>query len=241
MNNWEKMSALADDQLSAEDASAIKMAMQADPSLSKQYESILSLKRSLRNNLPQHDSPETLSICLDRIREVDRVGRTENVVHKFRYALASVLAIAIIGAAAVNRLGGGDIMDRNAISRSLSASITGGGASIENEGQATRWLRDRLNVSLEENRELTLQRWDNLLIDNRPVGRFVYSDGETNYVLLIAPGVVDCDGTPVEGFPGMKHSRINGLNALTWSERDNSYVFAADRPVSALLGYIKNP
>src|SRR5687768_482942 len=139
MNNWEDISALADDQLEASRAAEMRKAMEADPALRSQYEAILSLKRSLRNDLPDHDSPQTLSLCLDRVRELDRVGRTENVVHKFRYAIASGLATLIVGAAVFNRMDEGGIMDRSAISRSLSANLTGNGQVIEADSQASMW------------------------------------------------------------------------------------------------------
>ena len=106
MNNWEDISALADDQLEGSKAAEMQRQMETDPALRSQYEAILSLKRSLRNDLPDHDSPETLSLCLDRIREVDRVSRTENVVHKFRYAIATGLATLIVGAAVFNQVNG---------------------------------------------------------------------------------------------------------------------------------------
>ena len=70
MNNWEDISALADDQLEGSRAAEMQRQMETDPALRSQYEAILSLKRSLRNDLPDHDSPQTLSLCLDRIREV---------------------------------------------------------------------------------------------------------------------------------------------------------------------------
>ena len=144
MNNWEDISALADDQLEATTAADMRKAMEANPALKSQYEAILSLKRSLRNDLPDHDSPETLSLCLDRIREVDRVGRTENVVHKFRYAIVSGLAALIVGAAVFNQVNDGGTMDRNAIARSLTANLAGGSQAIQGDSQASAWLRNQL-------------------------------------------------------------------------------------------------
>lgn len=237
MNNWENISALADDQLEASTAADMRKAMEADPALRSQYEAILSLKRSLRNHLPSHDSPETLSLCLDRIREIDRVGRTENVVHKFRFAIASGLAMLVIGAAVFNRLDSGDIMDRGDIARSLSASFTGGSEAIETDSQASRWLRSQL-ASAPVGSQLQLVRAERLLIDGRPVGRYFLTDGASDYVYLITPGVVDCDGAPVPGFGDMKQSRINNLNALTWCQNNMSFVFVSSEPVSRMLEFV---
>ncbi len=239
MNNWENLSAMADDQLSAEEAATLKRAMQADPALQSQYDSILSLKRTLRNNLPQHDSPETLSLCRDRFAELDRTTRTENIVHRFRYAFTAVLAIAIISAATLNRIGGDDVMGRNAVSESLSASVTGGRGAVLDQSQAQEWLREQVTRSPFGPRELTILRTDQLMIDGKPVNRCIYTDGESDFILVFVQGVVECGGEPVPGYPGLKRTRIDGLNALTWREDNKSFVFAGDMPVSTLLGYFK--
>jgi len=239
MNNWENLSAMADDQLSAEEAAAIKRAMQADPTLRMQYDSILSLKRTLRNNLPQHDSPETLALCRERFAELSRTSQTENIVHRFRYAFTAVLAIAIISAATLNRLGGNDVMGRNAIAESLSASVAGGRGEVLDQSRAQAWLRDQVTQSPFGPRELSVVRTDQLMVQGRPVNRCVYTDGETDFILVFVQGVVECGGEPVEGYPGLKRTRIEGLNALTWCEGDKSFVFAADLPVSTLLSYFK--
>lgn len=237
MNNWEDISALADDQLEGSRAAEMQRQMETDPALRSQYEAILSLKRSLRNDLPDHDSPQTLSLCLDRIREVDRVSRTENVVHKFRYAIATGLATLIVGAAVFNQVNGNDIMDSNAIARSLSANLTGNGQAIEAESQASVWLRNQVAMAPIGGEVLQQVRAEQLIVNGRPVGRYLLSDGTSNYTYLITPGVVDCEGTPVDGYPGLKYANINNMNALTWSENNMSFVFVSDVPTSRMLEF----
>lgn len=237
MNNWEDISALADDQLEGSRAAEMQRQMETDPALRSQYEAILSLKRSLRNDLPDHDSPQTLSLCLDRIREVDRVSRTENVVHKFRYAIATGLATLIVGAAVFNQVSGADTMDRNAIARSLSAGFTGGNQAIQAETPASEWLRNQLATAPIGESQLHLERAEQLIVDGRPVGRYFLTDGAARYIYLITPGVVDCGGTPVSGFGEMKQTQINGKNALSWSENNMSFVFVSNEPVSRMLEF----
>jgi anti-sigma factor RsiW len=237
MNNWEKMSALADDQLAAEEASAIKMAMQTDPSLKSRYDSILSLKRSLRNNLPTHDSPETLALCLDRIREIDRVGKTENVVHKFRYAIASVLAVAIISAATLNRLPS-DEFDRSALAQTLSASVAGGGKTVKQQGPAADWLRNNLDNFDEVG--LRPMQTDTIEISGKPIGRYFYQDGDgKRFILLNIPGVIDCGGAAIPGYGKMRHVVIDGVNALVWTEDSRSFVFTGNASVPELLSHLR--
>jgi len=238
MNNWEKMSALADDQLVAEEASALQMAMQADPNLRSQYESILSLKRSLRNDLPTHNSPQTLSSCLDRIRELDRVGKTENIVHKFRYAIVSVLALAVISAATINQITNDGVFDTSAISQTLSAGIAGGGnEAVRHPGQAAAWLAE--NLSNFNGDGLNLSTTDELEIQGKRIGRYFYRDSNHRLVLLVIPGVVDCNGDPVPGYNGLTHTTIDGVNALVWTEDSRSFVFAGDVSVPQLLSYLR--
>ena len=239
MNNWEDISALADDQLEATTAADMRKAMEADPALKSQYEAILSLKRTLRNDLPDHDSPETLSLCLDRIREVDRVGRTENVVHKFRYAIVSGLAALIVGAAVFNQVNDGGIMDRNAIARSLSANLTGGSQAIQGDSQASAWLRNQLANAPIGNRRLDLVRADQLDVNGRSVGRYLLTDGSAGYTYLITRGTVDCEGEPVDGYPGLHHARINGKNVITWSENNMSFVLVSAEPVERMLEFFQ--
>jgi hypothetical protein len=239
MNNWEDISALADDQLEATTAADMRKAMEANPALKSQYEAILSLKRTLRNNLPDHDSPETLSLCLDRIREVDRVGRTENVVHKFRYAIVSGLAALIVGAAVFNQVNDGGTMDRNAVARSLSAGLTGGNQTLQTETPASRLLRQQLAMAPLGDSQLHIEHAEQLIVDGRPVGRCFFTDGTARYIYLITPGVVDCGGTPVPGVNGLNQTQINGKNALSWSENNMSFVLVSDEPISRMLEFFK--
>ena len=237
MNNWEDISALADDQLEASRAAEMQRQMETDPALRSQYEAILSLKRSLRNDLPDHDSPQTLSLCLDRIREVDRVSRTENVVHKFRYAIVTGLATLIVGAAVFNQVSGADPMGRSAIARTLSAGLAGGNQAIETDTPASEWLRRQLAMAPLGETELHLERAEQFIVDGRPVGRYFLTDGTARYIYLITPGVVDCGGTPVSGFGELKQTQINGKNALSWSENNMSFVFVSNEPVSRMLEF----
>lgn len=240
MTNWENMSAMADGQLSAAEAEDLQAAMEANPNLKAQYQSILNLKQTLSSRLPSHDSPETLSLCLDRIRELSSADKTESVVHRFRYAFASVLAIAIFSAALVNRLEGGDILDRGGIARSLSANVAGSGDAVVPEGPASTWLRQQLSSDSPSYGVLQLVRAERILTDGQTIGRFTYTDGASEFLCLVVPGVVDCSGSEVPGYPGLKQTTINGLNALTWCENGMSFVFASHQPVGDMLAYIRD-
>ena len=238
MNNWEDLSALADDQLEASKAADLRMQMEANPSLRSQYESILSVKRSLRNNLPSHDSPETLSLCLDRVRELDTTTRTENVVHKFRHAIAGGLAMLIAGAAIYNQTGPAASLDSSAIAKSISAGFTGGSNSINTAGPAEVWLRDNLAAAAIGENQLRLIRAQQLMVDGRPIGRYQLTDGIAEYVYLIAPGIMECDGKEIPGYDGLKLSEVNGMNAITWCENNASFAFISSEPVSEMLEHV---
>jgi hypothetical protein len=213
--------------------------MEADPAIRSQYEAILSLKRKLRNDLPDHNSAETLSLCLDRIRELREVQNTESVVHKLRYVLVSGLAALIIGAAVFNNADSGGIMDRGAISRSLSAGLSGGNAAIEADSQASMWLRNQLANAPVVSDQLQLIRAERLTVDGRPVGRYLLTDGAAEYIYLIAPGIAECVGAPVPGHERMKQVQIDGNNAITWTENNMSFVLVSREPVSRMLRFFE--
>ncbi|MGI8923777.1 MAG: anti-sigma factor family protein [Fimbriimonadales bacterium] len=239
MNNFEMLSAMADNALDANERIAVEQLLRDDPAAQSRYESILHLKRTISDKLPIHDSPATLKLCKARIAELDRAKRTETIVGKYSYAMAGILALSIVSAAYLQRIGGPSTMDKATLQRTLSAGVAGG-SNVASSGGAGDWVRNQLGKPPEAILGgLTLWRVDRLTIDGRLMGRLIYTDGASDFVLVVVPDLEECEGAPIQGYPGMRYSRVGQMNAVTWCDPSATYVFAADKPLEVLLGHLK--
>lgn len=237
MTDYEMMSAMADNELDSAERAAAEKQIASDPRSRASFESIRQLKQTLRK-LPAHNSPETLKACRARFAEIDRTTKTVAVVERFRYAMAAVLVIAIAGAAYVNRVGGSKL-DSDMLSRTLAASLAGG-SNVTDDGNASQWIAEQLGRKPAPTLGgLTLWRIDRIHLQDKTIGRQIYTDGTSDYVMLIAPGTDECPGEPLAGSPGVKVCRVGAINAVSWCEGNTSYVFAAEKPVEDLLYHLR--
>ena len=228
---------MADDELDSVQRAAAEKQIASDPRSRDYFESIRQLKQTLRK-LPLHDSPETLKACRARFAEIDRTAKTVSVVERFRYAMAAVLVISIAGAAYVNRVGGSKL-NSDMLSRTLASSLAGG-SNVAEDGNASQWIAEQLGRKPAPTLGgLTLWRIDRIHLQDKTIGRQIYTDGNSDYVMLIAPGMAECPGAPLPGSPGVKYSRMGAINAVSWCEGNTSYVFAAEKPVEDLLYHLR--
>lgn len=190
------------------------------------------LPDSVMQKIRPHDSPQLLLKCLERVREFDKPSSAESLVRKYSYAMAAVVMLAIFSAAYLNRVGGSS-MNKDILQRTISAGLgVGSGASGESNGE--KWIHQILRAPLQ------VKSIDSIRLENgRTIGRFIYTDGESDYIMLVAPGVDGCTGQAIPGAPGMKATEANGVNIISWCDGNIGYAFAGKKPVSTLLTYIK--
>jgi hypothetical protein len=191
--------------------------------------------------LPVHTCNETWTKCVDRFDEIDNLKSThriETLVGRYSYAMAAVLLLTIIGAGLLNRRGP-MLMDRDAIQMSLNPAAVGPsvGSSVD-DGMAA-YVRGLLHSDPNEFRGLRLVGLQRVPYHGRTMGKLVYTDGITKYVLLIAPGVDGCSGEPVPGSPGMTSSRFGDVNVISWCDRGTGFALAAPKPVNQLIDLVR--
>lgn len=235
------IAALADNELKGEERNSAEQLVANDNRARAEYQSLISLKKTLGSKLSQHTCSETWSKCQERLRELEPLSRTETIVGRFSYAMAAVLIVAIFTAAYFNRTSGG-ILDRGSLQRTLSASGSGVTMMNPNDQAALSWIRQQLHQSPAQPikpGELRLVRIDRITEGNRLVGRLVYTDGNTDYVLVMIPGATELPGEKISGEPGKTWLRVDGKNLVCWSENQTAFVLAADKPVPQLLQLIK--
>jgi hypothetical protein len=235
--------AYIDGELETDEHKAVETMIATDDSWKAEYEAQSQVKRILGSKLSQSDNPELWRECLSRFAKIESANRTQEIVHRFRFALAGVVAIAICAGAYLNRFGVKPSVG-DTLHRSISASVaTLPGLSTISQDEAVAFVGKELGTDVQiptiRNGGLELIGRDVIPCDDCPVGRFVFTDRRSLYFLLFLKTGEEFAGTPIPGADGFEHLAVGKLNAISWIEREKRIVFAGPAPVRDLIQMIR--
>lgn len=240
MNELE-IAALADGELKGNDKVTAEQEVANDPAARAHFQGVMAVKETLKTKLPSHNCKETWSKCVGRLDELERASRTESIVGRFSYAMAAVLIVAIFSAAYLNRTDAQGFLDRGSLQR-ITASAAGAGGSLSVDPRLLEYFNKELRtdprtaVSARDLRPIRLER---IQEGERWLGRIIYTDGFTEYVLVVIPGAQQLPGEPVADGTGRKYLSLGSTNVVLWQAGDTSYALAAEKPISTLLKLIE--
>lgn len=235
MQDWTRINEFADGESSAEVRAEMEKVLQEDPQAKREYTAVLQIKQLLATKCPPHACEETWLRCTQRLREIERTEKTESIVWKYGYAVAAMLVIAIVSAAYLQRINGFGSMNATALASTLNASVAGGSGRLD--GLREFFFTERIASPPAE--RLTLRQMDSVVINNEKAARLIYSDGRSEYMLLIAPGIVEVEGDPVPGYPGLYSCTSGRLTVVCWRDDDMGFALAAEKPLSELIRLLR--
>jgi hypothetical protein len=236
MQDWTRINEFADGEISVEAKAEIENALRDDPQIKREYTAVLQIKQLLATKCPPHACEDAWSRCSQRLREIERTEKTESIVWKYGYAVAAMLVIAIVSAAYLQRINGIGSMNATALASTLNASVAGGGSG-RLDGLREFFFTERIPSPSAE--RLTLRQMDSVVINNEKAARLIYSDGRSEYMLLIAPGIVEVEGDPVPGYPGFYSCTSGRLTVVCWRDDDMGFALAAEKPLSELIRLLR--
>lgn len=238
-----KVHAYADGELAAEEVPNIEALIEQDPECKNEYLSVMQMKSVLRDKLPSRTCDEVWDGCCGRLREIDRVQQTEAIFGKFRFAMVGVVAIAIFAAAYLNRINPASRTPMDSLATTLSAAAAGPAFVGGDERDGANWVSRRLGTNVEKpsltQRLLRLVRTDVIEDPDGPIGRFIYTDGETVYTLLVLPGRSCVGGDAVPGMSGLCCHSVGKLNSLCWERGGQLYILAAPKRIEDLVALVR--
>jgi len=107
MSDWtEKINALVDDQLSAEEKAEVTRLVAEDPAAQAEYQWALYVKDTLAAKCAPVADDDSWREAVARLDAIDRTKRTETFVGRYAWAMCALFLVAIMSAAWVNRTSG---------------------------------------------------------------------------------------------------------------------------------------
>lgn len=239
--NFEQIHAYVDGELSQEEAAQFEATLETCADTKREFESAKKIKSTLRSICIPVENPALWQKCQSRFRDLDTAQRTEQVVNKFRLALASFVAVAIFGAAYFNRVNPTRSVGSESFASALSASPS---SAATNTGiNPSEWISKQMNTPITipnlESKGLKMDRMEMLDMQGNSVARICYTDGRFPYTLLVFKGMTNIDGIPMEGKIGMCYGEIGRTNVIAWPQNGAVLMFGGVQSPNELANLLK--
>ncbi|SRR5581483_1212333 len=241
MNNWlEKVHALADGELSAQETAEVEAFIASSSEAKREYEAVLYLKRTLKAKLPVHDSAQLFDACRLRLDEIQAAQSTgaDLIIGKFRYAFVTAVAAVILFGGVIARLHPATEAALDSVSRTLTASAADTfGFRNPSEDISTRWASEQIGSSVTApsvtSYGLQLLRVDIVQTPDSRVIRYIYTDGRARYALCVFPRTCP-EARELIPENGWMHGTNGQLNFVGKIVGDYVFILAAPRPFGEL-------
>lgn len=224
-----ELNALADGQMTPDEAKAMQAALRGHPASSAEYQSILMVKRLLKERTPEIEYRDSWRICVGRLDELDRSRRAESLVTRYAWAFCGVFLIAILVGGMNKRATRSEtvnIADLSRIVTSLAPSRTPPPAA---DAARNRWLDQLLGQarrSVDPNR-MEIIGYAYGTLDDRPVTHFALRDSSGPLALLVIPGTVPDQSSQPEKVFRLGH--LQGMNCVVWTDNNVTLAVVGDR------------
>ena len=96
MSEYLDVHAMADGQVDAEQAKAIEVAMQSDPKLRSEFDSVQMLKQALQSHCKGVHCEDTWSACQGRLAEIEKADRVTGFVSKYAWQLCGSFVLLVL-------------------------------------------------------------------------------------------------------------------------------------------------
>ncbi|MBL8061316.1 MAG: hypothetical protein JNK63_11475 [Chthonomonas sp.] len=209
MSEFLDVHALADNEADASTAKAVEEAMQRNPQLRSEFDSILLIKQTLQGHCKGVHCEETWSACQDRLAQIERSDRVTGFVSKYSWQLCGSFVVLVLFAGLWTR--------STNQSRSLDPSQvpTIAGFSPMSSSTADEFgFRKYLS-------EWQLQGIFRTNVDGRAVWRYDMVDGRGPFQIFVTPNVNHIEGAC--------RREVQGLNCYSWVHKGAQFIVVADR------------
>lgn len=229
----ELMSALADGELQGQELEQAQAMLQADPAAANEHAWALALRQTVATKCANHPPDSAWDACRARLDAIDRTQSTERFVGRYSWGLCAIFLVAILSAAAVNRMAG-----TRTLPSSNVAGLFTGLQPMGSQAPVTAAENIRRAVGLSPNRIAQLEA--NVLdlavgrVGQRRAARLTLADNRGQLHLFVVSGAAE-----VEGLAGQKDGcrvgDINGKPAVSWTDDGYLLLLTGDRDVDDLI------
>lgn len=209
MKEYFDVHAMADGQATAEQTKAGEAAMDADPKLRSEFETVVMLKDALKTHCKGIHCEDTWSACQGRLAEIEKADRVTGFVSKYAWQLCgSFVMLMLVTGLWTRSLNHNNSLDPSQVTAIAGFSPMAAGAQDEYGFQ--KFLQSFRITGISRSS-----------IEGRPVYRYEMADGRGDFYLYVSPGVTKLDGAC--------HREVQGLNCYSWIQSGAQFILVADR------------
>ena len=214
MSDYLDVHAMADGQVSSEEAKALREKMQNDLPMQSEYEAVTLLKTALQTHCKGVHCEETWSTCCERLAAIDKTERVNSFVGKFAWQLCGSFVVLVLLAGAWARMGNSRSIDASQVP--TMAGFSAMPASSGDQFGFQKFLRDTWRLESVSGRNYF----------GRTVMRYDLADGIGRFSVYVVPGVEQVDGA--------SHREVQGHNCYNWIHNGAQFIVVSDRDHSEL-------
>ena len=228
-----QLHALADGELDAREAQALRDALRDDPRAAAEVDAILNLKDLVAKHAAVLAEPEVWKACVARLDAVDKTRRVEGFVGRYAWALCGALFLFILSGRVAMRNAQGDSGRVRDV-----ASIFGPGRAASPrsrlQNEADQALLRQVRQSLDP-REIQVGVPLRGLVMGRPALRVPMRDRRGDLALTRIEGTLNLEDTsPTTLDPALSVGVMGGQSCLVWHAGGGTLVLSGDRSADAL-------
>lgn len=221
MKEQELINDFVSGELSESETSELRAALEANPALKAELESVQNLRAGLAKHCKPVENPELWRACQDRLDAIDGTKRAESFVGRWQYGLAAGLFAVLLGIGMVqrNELGGRGV-NASEVPALMSSAVGVGSA------QADRQPTNSINLPLTDFRLLAAYEG---LHNGTSFRLYDLQDQLGNLRLMVMPGHSKIEGLK-PSFDGTYYSgTISNMPTLAWCKGDEAYMLMGRR------------
>lgn len=234
MSDFLEIHALADGQLEGEERAAAEARLRSCEKSQAEFRAVQSVRETLQTKCTEITCEDTWRKCQGRLREFDRSKRVESFVGRYAWGLCSVFLVAIVMAASVNRMGGPSLSTGD-VARASSTLIPFGAPRSQAPDDQRRWLEGVMNGPMPSQPEsVQVIGGASGVINGHKMVRINLADSIGTMAFFMMEDVqriADAEAVSKRGFALCK---VNGTNAVGWSEGPRSFLLMGERPIDDL-------
>lgn len=227
------MSALADGELAGDELAAAQAMAAGDPSAANEREWASAMKGLLASLSAPEPPAGAWNACRARLEAIDRTRSTERFVGRYAWGLCAIFLVAILSAAAVNRMSG----TRTLPSSNVAGLFTGlQPMGSQHPGQAAENVRRAVGLAPNRIAQLDASVVDLAVgkVGQRRAAKLTLADKRGQFVMFVVSGAAAVEGLAKQ-VDGYRVGEINGKPAVSWVDSGCLLIATGNRDLDGLI------
>ena len=226
-----QLHAYADNELTPQEANALRESLRHDPSASAEVDAVLNLKDFLAKNCARHENDEAWRSCVRRLDEIDKAKRVEGFVGRYAWALCAALFLFILSGRAAMRNVQGDSA-RTADLASFGRSVAPVTEANRAQSRFYEEILGQVGRNLDPN-AIEIGQPMRGMVHDLQAACIPMRDRKGDLILLRIGGLLNIQDT-VPASPSLSAGVVDGENCVVWHVDGETWVLRGMRSVESL-------